>query len=63
MLAGWSENLATSSVEREDGSFRVRHIDGGMVDIAPTAGGSNVVLREPALMITSKLADQARACL
>jgi hypothetical protein len=47
---------------RPDGSYRVRHYGGSIVDVVPTATGAHVVMREPSLHL--KVPEkEAKACL
>lgn len=47
---------------REDGSYRVRHYGGNIVDVTPTATGAHVEMREPPPHFSAP-ERAARACL
>ncbi|KGR93960.1 hypothetical protein X946_5520 [Burkholderia sp. ABCPW 111] len=47
---------------RPDGSYRVRHYGGNIVDVTPTATGAHVEMREPPPHFTAP-EKAAKACL
>lgn len=47
---------------RPDGSYRVRHYGGNIVDVTPTAAGAHVEMREPPPHFSAP-EKEAKACL
>jgi hypothetical protein len=48
---------------RPDGSYRVVHYDGPIVDVAPITTGAHIEMREPPAQISRAPENAAKACL
>ncbi|WP_165979552.1 hypothetical protein [Paraburkholderia guartelaensis] len=59
----WAEHAPYAQIfSRPDGSYRVRHYGGNLVDVTPTATGAHVEMREPPPHFSAPEAE-AKACL
>ncbi|MBB5510973.1 hypothetical protein [Paraburkholderia atlantica] len=59
----WAEHAPYSQkFSRPNGSYRVRHYGGNIVDVTPTATGAHVEMREPPPHFNAP-EEEAQACL